>query len=62
MKDQIGWFIAAIVYLAILFTLVRPHSKGAAIVGYMFTTFTDLVRGVSGQTYNTTTKTWSTGS
>jgi hypothetical protein len=59
MKDMIGFFIVAIVYIAILYVLVRPGSKGATAVQSIFTTFTDLVRGVTGQTYDSKTGKWS---
>lgn len=59
MKDQIVWFIVAIIYLATVYSLVRPGSKGTVLVGTIFGTFTDLVRGVSGQTYNQSTQKWS---
>jgi hypothetical protein len=61
MKDKVTWFIAAVIYLAILYTLVRPGSKGTVIIGNIGTMLTDLVRGVSGQTYNASTKSWSSG-
>jgi hypothetical protein len=59
MKDQITWFIVAILYLAILYTLVRPGSKGTAIVASVTGTLSDLVRGVAGQTYDSKSKSWS---
>lgn len=62
MKENITFFIVGVIYLAILFTLVRPGSTGANLVNTIFSAFTDLVRGVAGQTYNTSTGTWSTGS
>ena len=62
MKDNILFFIMAIVYLAILYALVRPNSKGPAIIKVVFDTFSDLVRGIAGETYNSSTKTWSTNS
>ena len=60
MKDQIVWFIVAVIYLAILYSLVRPGSKGTALVSTIGNTLSDLVRGVAGQTYNSKTGTWST--
>jgi len=59
MRDKIGYFIAAIIYVAILYTLVRPGSKGTQIIGSIGTALTDLVRGVAGQTYNASTEKWS---
>jgi hypothetical protein len=61
MREQVGWFIVGIFYLAILYTLVRPGSKGPAIVQVMSATFADLIRGVAGQTYNPSTQQWSAG-
>jgi hypothetical protein len=70
MRDQVGWFIAAIVYIAIIYTLVKPGSTGTQIVGQILGAFTDLVRGTSGQTFTATSGTnafgfsngnWSTG-
>lgn len=59
MKDQIVWFIVAVIYLAILYTLVRPGSKGTVLVTTIGNTLSDLVRGVAGQTYNSKTGSWS---
>jgi hypothetical protein len=61
MKEKVSWFIAAVIYLAILFTLVRPGSKGTVIIGNIGSLLTDLVRGASGETYNQTTGKWSAG-
>lgn len=61
MKDQIGFFIAAVIYVAILFALVRPGSKGTVLVSSITSALTDLVRGVTGQTFNPSTNTWSAG-
>jgi hypothetical protein len=57
MKDQLFWFIAAVVYLSILFTLVRPNSKGPFLVGAVLGALTDLVKGAAGYSY--TNGTWS---
>jgi hypothetical protein len=57
MKDRIFWFIAAVVYLSILFTLVRPNSKGPFLVGAVLGALTDLVKGAAGYSYNNGT--WS---
>jgi F0F1-type ATP synthase membrane subunit a len=62
MRDQITFFIVAIIYLAILYTLVKPQSKGPQLVQNVLGTLTDLVRGAAGQTYNPSTKQWSVGS
>jgi hypothetical protein len=52
MRDQITWTIAAIIYIAILYTLVRPGSKGPQLVESISSTLADLVRGVTGYTYS----------
>jgi hypothetical protein len=59
MKEYIGVFIAGIVYLAILYALVRPSSNGPTIVNTVLGTFADLVRGVAGQTFDASTGQWS---
>lgn len=59
MNFSFAWFLTAIVYLAILFVLVRPGSKGPAILQQVLGTFTDLVRGVSGQTFDSSSGKWS---
>jgi hypothetical protein len=51
-------FIAGIFYLAILYVLVRPGSKGPTIVENVLSTLSDLVRGVSGFTFNSSTGKW----
>lgn len=61
MKEKAVYFIVAILYLATVYALVRPGSKGTALVTTIFSTLSDLVRGVSGQTYNASTKKWSAG-
>jgi hypothetical protein len=58
-KDKVSWFIAACIYLAILYTLVRPGSKGTVIIGNIGQVLTDLVRGATGETY--TDGKWSAG-
>ena len=60
MKENLGIFFVGIIYIAILYTLVRPNSKGPQIIQTVFSTFTDLVRGVAGQTYDSTTGQWAT--
>jgi hypothetical protein len=59
MTDKIGFFIAAIIYVAILYTLVKPGSKGTAIIGNIGAAMADLVRGVTGQTFDQSTGKWS---
>jgi hypothetical protein len=62
MTDKIAFFIVGILYLSTVYVLVRPNSKGPAIINTLFSTFADLVRGVSGETYNTSSNTWSPAS
>jgi hypothetical protein len=52
MKEKVSWFIAATIYIAILYTLVRPGSKGTVIIGSIGSVLTDLVRGSTGETYS----------
>lgn len=59
MRDKIGYFIAAIIYVAIIYTLVKPGSKGTQIIGTIGSALSDLVRGVSGQTFDSKTGKWS---
>lgn len=59
MKENIVYFIVGIIYLAILYTLVKPQSNGPTIIENLFSAFTSLVRGVAGETYNSSTGTWS---
>lgn len=61
-KESIFTLIAAIFYLAILYVLVRPGSKGPTLVNSIFSAFTDLVRGATGETYDSSTGKWVTGS
>jgi hypothetical protein len=61
MKDKAVFIIVAILYLATVFALVRPGSKGTQLVTTIFSTLSDLVRGVSGQTYSPSTQKWSAG-
>lgn len=55
----IGWYIAALIYIAILYMLVRPGSKGAGLVKVLSDTLSDLVRGMVGETFDSSTGTWS---
>jgi hypothetical protein len=59
MKDKITLLIVAIVYIAIIYRLVRPSSKGPQIVLNLGNVLADLVRGATGETYNATTGKWS---
>lgn len=58
MRDKIAYFIAAIIYVAIIYTLVKPGSKGTQIIGTIGSALSDLVRGVSGQTFDSNTGKW----
>jgi hypothetical protein len=58
-RDQVAFFIIGTIYLAILYTLVKPSSQGPQILENILGTFTDLVRGTTGQTYSNGQ--WSTG-
>lgn len=62
MRDQIGVFLVGILYLVILYVLVRPSSKGPTIINSILGTFADLVRGVSGQTFDSSTNSWKAAS
>jgi hypothetical protein len=53
--------IAGVFYIAIIYTLVRPSSKGPVIVQNISTAFADLVRGATGETYNSSSGTWTAG-
>jgi hypothetical protein len=53
--SQAGWFIAAIIYLAILYVLVRPGSSGPTIIENLLSTLSDLVKGTVGYTYSNNT-------
>jgi len=61
-SDKVATILVGVLYLATLYVLVKPNSQGPALVNTVLTTFSDLVRGVSGQTYNTQTQLWQTGS
>jgi hypothetical protein len=60
-KPTLTTFAAGILYLAIVYMLVRPGSNGATAIALFLSTFSDLVRGVTGQTYNSSSGTWSSG-
>ena len=61
MKDKVTLLIVAIVYIAIIYRLVRPGSKGPTIVTNIGSVLTDLVRGATGETYDSTSGKWSLG-
>lgn len=50
-KDLIFWFIAASIYGAIIYMLVRPNSKGPELINNIFNALDDLVRGSVGYTW-----------
>lgn len=58
MKDGVVFFIVGILYLSTLYVLVRPNSQGPALIQTVLGTFSDLVRGVSGQTFDSSTNSW----
>lgn len=51
MMDKFTWVIVGVIYMAILYSLVRPGSKGTQTVNQLFALFTDMVRGATGETY-----------
>lgn len=57
--DKFTWLIVGVIYIAILYSLVRPGSKGTQTVNQVFTLFTDMVRGATGETY--ANGTWTPG-
>lgn len=59
MEDTLGWIIVGVIYLAILYRLVRPSSDGPKLILNVGNTLADLVRGVTGETYDPKTKKWS---
>jgi hypothetical protein len=58
-RDTVTFVIVGVIYLAILYTLVKPSSTGPQILENLLGTFTDLVRGTTGETYSNGQ--WSTG-
>lgn len=57
-KDDIFTLIAAVFYIAIIYMLVRPSSKGPSIVSNVSSAFADLVRGSIGYTFSQSTGKW----
>lgn len=51
-KDGVFSLVAAMIYLAILFMLVRPGSNGPTLVNTIFSALSDLVKGTVGYTYS----------
>lgn len=62
MSDKIGTLLVGVLYLAILYVLVKPNSNGPNLVNTVLGTFADLVRGVSGQTFDSSTNSWKAAS
>jgi hypothetical protein len=62
MRENIAFFLVGVLYLSTVYVLVKPNSKGPTIVNNLFSAFADLVRGVSGETYNSSSNTWSPAS
>lgn len=58
MKDLVFWFVAASIYGAILYMLVRPGSNGPVLVTNVLNNLSDLVRGSIGYTWDSTNKKW----
>ncbi len=48
MSKDIGAFLIGIVYLAVLFTLVRPRSQGPALVSSVSNGLANLVKAATG--------------
>lgn len=61
MMDNVTFFILAIIYIAILYVLVRPGSKGPGIIGNITNALADLVRVVTGETFDSQTGKWKAG-
>lgn len=57
-KDLAFWFVAATIYGAILYMLVRPGSNGPVLVTNVLNNLSDLVRGSIGYTWDGTNKKW----
>lgn len=62
MGDKITIVLVGVLYLSVLYVLVRPNSQGPTLVNTVLGTFADLVRGVSGQTYDSSTGKWKAAS
>jgi hypothetical protein len=48
MGKDIGTFLIAVVYLAVLFVLVRPGSQGPTLVGNVSTGLSNLIKAGTG--------------
>jgi hypothetical protein len=58
MKELIFWFVAATIYGAIIYMLVRPNSNGPVLVTNVLNNLSDLVRGSVGYTWDSKAKKW----
>jgi hypothetical protein len=58
MKDSIVLVIVGAIYIATITALVRPNSKGPQLVNNVLSSFSDLVRGSLGYSYDTSNKKW----
>lgn len=59
MKDYLVFVIVGALYLATVYALVRPGSKGNDLVKDIFAAFDDLVRGAAGYSYDKKSNAWS---
>jgi hypothetical protein len=50
MKDSAWAIVIGAIYIAIVMMLVRPNSKGPAIINTIFAALSDLVKGSTGYT------------
>jgi hypothetical protein len=57
-KEIVFWVVAATIYGAILYMLVRPGSNGPTLVNNIFNALSDLVRGSVGYSWDTNSKKW----
>lgn len=48
MRNTVGAFLLAVVYLAVIFVLVRPGSQGPSLVTSISTGITNLISGATG--------------
>jgi hypothetical protein len=58
MKDNVFFLVAATIYGAILYMLVRPGSNGPTLVNNIFNALSDLVRGSIGYSWDSKTGKW----
>lgn len=58
MKDTAFWFIGALLYLSILYALVRPNSRGPELISNILNSLSDLIRGSAGYSYDNSTGKW----